>query len=329
MIRLVTLPAFLATWAGDDTARAAVATTVIAIASAGLRIADMVAQGPLAEHFAKARGAHANAGGDTQKELDVIAEDAIVDALKSAPVAYLGSEESETPIAISPNGRLVVAVDPLDGSSNIDTNVSIGTIYSILPYDPDVLPDPNAALMQKGVAQVAAGFLIYGPSTVLVSTLGEGTQVFVHDRVSDAFILARAAVEIPAETREYGINQSNMRHWAAPMTAYLTDCLAGADGPRGKDFNMRWVGSMVADAFRIFTRGGVYLYPGDARKGYGEGRLRLIYEANPIAFLTEQAKGAATDGVRRILDIPPTDLHQRIPLVFGSREEVARIAAYH
>ncbi|QTL03704.1 class 1 fructose-bisphosphatase [Aquabacter sp. L1I39] len=329
MSQAVTLDSYLATWAAGDSQRSAVAEAVKSIASAGITIADLVAQGPLADHFAKVRGDEANAGGDTQKELDVIAEETILDALKQAPVAYLGSEESETAIPVTEGGSLVVSVDPLDGSSNIDTNVSIGTIYSILPYDAATFPDPTAALMQKGSAQVAAGFLVYGPSTVLVSTVGEGTQVFAYDRSSGTFILARAAVEIPAETKEYGVNQSNVRHWAAPMQAYLADCLAGKDGPRAKDFNMRWVGSMVADAFRIFTRGGVYIYPGDSRKGYGEGRLRLIYEANPVAFLTEQAKGAATDGQTRILDIVPAKLHQRIPLVFGSREEVAKIASYY
>jgi len=325
----VTLQSYLGAWAGSDSSRRAVADAVERIAQAGITIADLVAQGPLAEHFAATRGDEANAGGDTQKELDVIAEEAIIAALKGTPVAFLGSEESEEAIPLNAQGSLVVSVDPLDGSSNIDTNVSIGTIYSILPYDAATFPDPVAALMQPGSAQVAAGFLVYGPSTVLVSTLGAGTQVFALDRATGTFLLAKAAVEIPAATKEYGVNQSNVRQWDAPMQTYLADCLAGKDGPRGKDFNMRWVGSMVADAFRIFTRGGVYIYPGDKRKGYAEGRLRLIYEANPVAFLVEQAQGAATDGTRRILDIVPAKLHQRIPLVFGSREEVEKIASYY
>lgn len=325
----VTLQAFLRDFAGSDPQKQAVAAAVERLAEAGIAIADLVAQGPLADHFAKIMGDEANAGGDAQKELDVISEEVIVAKLKQAPVAFLGSEESETPIALNDAGSLVVAVDPLDGSSNIDTNVSVGTIYSILPYSAAQFPDPVDALKQKGSAQLAAGFLIYGPSTVLVSTLGAGTQVFALDRASGDFILAKAAVEIPAETKEYGVNQSNMRHWDTPMRAYIDDALAGKDGPRAKDFNMRWVGSMVADAFRIFTRGGVYLYTGDKRKGYEQGRLRLIYEANPVAFITEQAKGAATDGKTRILDIQPEKLHQRIPLVFGSRDEVAKIASYY
>ena len=329
MSEIVTLQTYLERWAGGAPAKTAVAETVRAIAAAGVGIADLVARGPLEESLAKIRGAEANAGGDTQKELDVVAEERILAALKPTEVAFLASEESEELIPVNPAGRLVVAVDPLDGSSNIDTNVSVGTIYSILPYDPAAHPDPKDAVMRPGRDQVAAGFLAYGPATVLVATFGAGTQVFVHDRESGDFLLARAGVEIPAETKEYGVNQSNVRHWDAPMTRYIEDCLAGKEGPRGKDFNMRWVGSMVADAFRIFTRGGVYLYPGDKRKGYESGRLRLIYEANPVAFLTEQAGGGATNGKTRILDITPHHIHQRIPLVFGSKAEVEKIAAYY
>ncbi len=326
---IVTLQAYLDRWAGADAGRKAVAGAVRTIAATGVGIADLVARGPLEEGLAKIRGTDPNAGGDAQKELDVIAEERIVSALKGTEVAFLASEESEELIAVNEGGRLVVAVDPLDGSSNIDTNVSVGTIYSILPYEAGEHPNPAAAVMRPGSHQVAAGFLAYGPATILVSTLGAGTQVFVHDREKGEFFLAREQVEIPAETKEYGINQSNVRQWQAPMQAYLADCLAGKEGPRGKDFNMRWVGSMVADAFRIFTRGGVYIYPSDKRKGYENGRLRLIYEANPVAFLTEQAKGAATDGKTRILDIVPHHIHQRIPLVFGSRAEVEKIASYY
>lgn len=325
----VTLQTFLRAWAGGDAARAAVAETVTAVAAAGLSIADLVARGPLEEGLAKIRGVDPNAGGDAQKELDVVAEDLIRAALLPTPAAFLASEESEELIPLNPAGSLVVAVDPLDGSSNIDTNVSVGTIYSIMPYDAAAHGKPTDAVMRPGSAQVAAGFLAYGPATILVATFGAGTHVFVHDRRSGDFVLARTDVEIPAETKEYGVNQSNVRHWDAPMQRYLADCLAGKDGPRAKDFNMRWVGSMVADAFRIFTRGGVYVYPGDKRKGYENGRLRLIYEAFPLAFLVEQAKGAATDGTTRILDITPHHIHQRIPLVFGSRAEVEAIAAYY
>lgn len=326
---IVTLQAFLDHWAGADAGRQAVAEAVRTIATTGVGIADLVARGPLEESLGKIHGTDPNGGGDTQKELDVIAEERIVAALKGTEVAFLASEESEDLVPINATGRLVVAVDPLDGSSNIDTNVSVGTIYSILPYDTAAHPNPVDAVMRPGREQLAAGFLAYGPATILVATFGAGTQVFVYDREKHEFFLARAAVEIPAETKEYGVNQSNVRQWQAPMKAYLADCLAGKDGPRGKDFNMRWVGSMVADAFRIFTRGGVYIYPADQRKGYENGRLRLIYEANPVAFLTEQAKGGATDGKARILDIQPHHIHQRIPLVFGSKAEVEKIASYY
>ncbi|WP_444974446.1 class 1 fructose-bisphosphatase [Xanthobacter sp. TB0139] len=326
---IVTLQAFLEQWAGEDPTKAEIASTVRTIASTGVGIADLVARGPLEEGLASARGTDPNAGGDTQKELDVIAEECLRAALRETPVAYLASEESEELIALNPRGNLVVAVDPLDGSSNIDTNVSVGTIYSILPFSDEERENPNAAVMKPGTNQLAAGFLAYGPATILVSTLGDGTQVFVYDRDRSEFILAREKVEIPVETKEYGINQSNMRQWDAPMSAWIKDCLAGAEGPRGKNFNMRWVGSMVADAFRIFTRGGVYLYPSDKRKGYENGRLRLIYEAFPVAMLTEQAGGGATDGKTRILDITPHHIHQRIPLVFGSKAEVEKIASYY
>jgi len=324
---MVTLQVFLDRWADGDAARRDVAAAVTAIAEAGVGIADLVARGPLEDGLARTRGEEANAGGDAQKELDVIAEERILAALAPTPVAFLASEESEELIPVNPAGSLVVAVDPLDGSSNIDTNVSVGTIYSIMPLDTPGAP--AASVMRPGRHQVAAGFLAYGPATILVATFGDGTHVFVQDRASGDFILARENVEIPAETKEYGVNQSNMRHWDTPMTAYMQDCLAGKTGPRGKDFNMRWVGSMVADAFRIFTRGGVYIYTGDKRKGYENGRLRLIYEAFPLAFLVEQAKGAATDGKDRILDITPHHIHQRIPLVFGSKAEVEKIASYY
>ena len=329
MSAAVSLKTYLADWAGSDASRQAVAATVTAIAEAGLGIADLVARGPLEEGLANIRGVDPNAGGDAQKELDVVAEELIREKLLPTPTAFLASEESEELIPLNPEGRLVVAVDPLDGSSNIDTNVSVGTIYSIMPYDPAVNTDPATAVMRPGSNQVAAGFLAYGPATILVATFGAGTQVFVHDRQSGDFVLARTDVEIPAETKEYGVNQSNMRHWHEPMRRYIEECLAGKEGPRGKDFNMRWVGSMVADAFRIFTRGGVYVYTGDKRKGYENGRLRLIYEAFPLAFLVEQAKGAATDGKGRILDIQPHHIHQRIPLVFGSKVEVEKIASYY
>nr|WP_281502890.1 class 1 fructose-bisphosphatase [Ancylobacter crimeensis] len=311
----------LAGWAGADSLRQGVAESVHALAGAAVKIAELIAAGPLAGEMAKVRGYHEE-GGDSQKELDAIADGLVLEALRLAPVAVFGSEEAEEPVALSPSGMLAIAVDPLDGSSNIDTNISVGTIFSILPFT-----GPNS-LIQPGNRQLAAGFFVYGPQTSLVLTVGEGTQIFVHDRLSKKFLLANERVSIAAETNEYAINGSNARHWDNAVRCYIEDCQAGADGPRGKDFNTRWVASMVAEAYRILARGGVYLYPGDARKGYAKGRLRLVYEANPIAFVMEQADGRATDGSRRILDIIPSKLHQRIPLVFGSRGEVERIARY-
>ncbi|QFR34761.1 class 1 fructose-bisphosphatase [Ancylobacter sp. TS-1] len=316
-----TLQGHLDGWSQGDDLRRDVASAVLALAAAGIRISELLAAGPLAGALATVRGHHAD--GDSQKELDVIADDLVREALAAAPVALLGSEEADEAVTLAPAGTLAVAVDPLDGSSNIDSNMSVGTIFSILPF---VGAD---SLLQPGSAQLAAGFLLYGPQTALVLTVGAGTQVFTLDRATGAFLLSEARAFVVPETAEYAINGSNLRHWDGAIRSYVDDCQAGTEGPRGKDFNTRWVASMVADVYRILVRGGVYLYPGDARGGYAQGRLRLVYEANPIAFLMEQAQGAATDGSRPILDLIPTHLHQRVPLVFGSRAEVERIARYH
>ncbi len=313
---------YLADWAGSDARRRAVAETVLALAAAGARISGLIARGPLAGSMADVIGVH-DSGGDTQKKLDVITNDLVMEALKASPVAMMGSEESDQPLPIKPGAPLVVNVDPLDGSSNIDTNVSIGTIFSILPNEG---PEP---LLQPGVRQLAAGYIIYGPQTALVLTLGSGTHIFWMDPDTKTYLLARRDVKIPADTREYAINSSNMRHWDAAMKHYIVDCKMGVDGPRKADFNMRWVGSLVADAFRILARGGIYLYPGDARKGYTEGRLRLLYEAAPIAMIVEEAGGACSTGLVRIMDIQPKTLHQRVPLIFGSRNEVGEVEHYY
>jgi fructose-1,6-bisphosphatase I len=323
----VTLARYLNRWAARDALRCAVAETVSAIAEAGIAIADLVALGPLAGDLAASRG-H-NLGGDGQKELDVLADDILAQRLHHAPVALVGSEEMDTAALLDPDGLVDVALDPLDGSSNIDTNVSIGTLFSILPHEGVPEDDADAAFLRPGSCQLAAGFLVYGPQTTLVLTVGEGSALFVLDRRDGRFLLARTAMAVPTTTSEYAINASNYRHWPEPIRGYIDDCVAGSDGPPRRDFNMRWMASMVAEAFRILTRGGVYLYPADARKGYANGRLRLVYEANPVAFLMEQAGGLATDGRRRILDIVPTALHQRIPLVFGSVDQVERVALYH
>ncbi|WP_425106336.1 class 1 fructose-bisphosphatase [Ancylobacter sp.] len=316
-----TLQGHLEGWSQADAMRRDIASAILALAEAGRQISELLAAGPLAGALATVRGYHAD--GDSQKELDVITDDLVREALSEAPVALFGSEEADAAVPLNPAGTLAVAVDPLDGSSNIDTNATVGTIFSILPFI------GSDSLLQTGRAQLAAGFLLYGPQTALVLTVGDGTQIFTLDRASGAFVLSEERALVLPETAEYAVNGSNLRHWDIAIRSYVEDCQAGTDGPRGKDFNTRWVASMVADVYRILVRGGVYLYPGDARRGYSHGRLRLVYEANPVAFLMEQAQGSATDGVLPILDIVPEHLHQRVPLVFGSRAEVERIARYH
>lgn len=334
-----TLQDHLDGWARDDALRVDVALAVQAVAGAAALLADLVAQGPLAGSPAAVVGG--NADGDTQKELDVRADGLFLDVLRATPsVAVYASEENAAPIRLryGPGASVVVAIDPLDGSSNIDTNLSIGTIFSILPaltaseeaVLEDAPEDPSAGdFLRPGTAQLAAGFVVYGPQTVLVLTLRQGTHAFTLDRRRGTFVLTGPDLKIPHGKREYAINASNYRHWDEPVRAYIDDCVAGADGPRGEDFNMRWNASLVAEAFRILVRGGIFLYPGDSRPGYRNGRLRLVYEGNPLALVVEEAGGAATDGEGRILDRRPGSLHQRVPLVFGCREKVERVADYY
>jgi fructose-1,6-bisphosphatase I len=321
---LIELEDYLRAAAGDEPLRRDTGRVVLAMAGAGRQVADLLAAGPLAGNLAAHRGD--TAFGDTQKELDLRSNEIVLDALRAAPVRSVASEEMDDPLALDPAAKLVVAVDPLDGSSNIDTNAPIGTIFSVLPaLDRGALDDAASDaghFLQPGTYQVAAGFLIYGAQTALVLTLGDGTRLFTLDRASGRFLTRPDPLRIAPETREYAINASNWRHWDEPVRSYVSHCLMGASGPRGADFNTRWLAALVGEAFRILRRGGIYLYPGDSRPGYEEGRLRLTYEGNPIALLIEQAGGAATDGRRRILDLRPRSLHQRIPLVFGSAREV-------
>jgi fructose-1,6-bisphosphatase I len=267
--------------------------------------------------------------GEVQKALDVIANELLITSLAAAPVAAMVSEELDHVVELNPGAPLLVAVDPLDGSSNIDTNVSVGTIFSVQPAPLDGSPADIPAFLQPGVRQLAAGYALYGPHTAFVVTVGSGTHVFTLDRTSGDFKLTAENVRVPPKTREFAINASNHRHWDEPIRIYVDDCLKGAEGPRGEDFNMRWIASMVAEAHRVLTRGGIYMYPSDLRDGYQRGRLRLIYEANPIAWLIEQAGGGASTGIERILEIVPEAIHQRVPLIFGSRDEVARLDRYH
>lgn len=327
MTGLVDLEEYLGHWAAGDETRQGIARTISAIAEGGITIAGLIADGPLAGSLGAEIGE--NTDGDAQKELDVRAHEIIVDALRVAPVSYVGSEEADEPEAVNVDGSLVVAMDPLDGSSNIDTNVSVGTIFSVLPVRPDSDRGPLTDLLQPGANQLAAGLIVYGPQTSLVLTVGDGTNIFTLDRKTSRFILTIPDIKIPANKREYAINASNYRFWEEPIRAYIDDCIAGAEGPRATDFNMRWIASLVAEVYRILARGGVFLYPRDRRKGYENGRLRLVYEANPVAFLVEQAGGMATDSTGRILDIKPSGLHQRVPLIFGAKEKIERVIRYH
>ncbi len=272
-----------------------------------------------------------NVQGEAQKKLDVISNEILIEANEwGGYLAAMVSEEMEKPHQIPnryPRGKHLLLFDPLDGSSNIDVNIAVGTIFSVL-LCPDGMREPDErAFMQPGRCQVAAGFAIYGPSTLLVLTVGRGVAVFTLDKETGSFVLTNERLTIPAETSEFAINVSNMKRWDPPVKRYIDECLAGTSGPRGKDFNMRWIASMVAEVYRILTRGGIFMYPRDAR--YTEGRLRLMYEANPMAFIVEQAGGAATDGHDRILDINPTALHQRVGVVLGSKNEVERVTSYH
>ena len=275
-----------------------------------------------------------NVQGEAQKKLDVIANDVLLEANAwGGHLAACASEEMEhcQPIPDAfPRGNYLLLFDPLDGSSNIDVNVSVGTIFSVLRCPDGVGAPCDEHFLQPGSDQVAAGYCIYGPSTMLVLTIGHGTHAFTLDREQGSFVLTKAHIRIPEETQEFAINMSNQRHWEPPMQAYVQDLLAGKTGPRGKDFNMRWIASMVADVHRILTRGGIFIYPWDRKDPGKAGKLRLMYEANPMGLLVEQAGGAVSDGRRRILDIVPDQLHQRVPVFLGSRKEVeAAVRCHH
>jgi len=273
-----------------------------------------------------------NAQGEVQKKLDVLSNEILMESNQwGGNLAAFASEEDEHPVPIPeryPRGEYLLLIDPLDGSSNIDVNISVGTIFSVLRCPKAKLREPDeSAFLQPGRRQVAAGFAVYGPTTVFVVTVGDGVYGFTLDRETYTFVLTHPEIRIPADTQEFAINASNARRWEPPVKRYIDECLAGADGPRGKDFNMRWVASMVADVFRVLSRGGIFLYPRDSKQK--EGRLRLMYEANPMALIVEQAGGAATDGRTPILDLQPEKLHQRIAVILGSKNEVERVASYH
>lgn len=274
-----------------------------------------------------------NVQGETQKKLDVISNDVMIDHLKwTGHLAAMASEENEEIIQIParyPKGKYLICFDPLDGSGNIDINLTVGTIFSILRC-PEGTKNPSLKdFMQPGTEQVCAGFCIYGPSTMLIMTTGHGVNGFTLDRDVGEFILTHPNMNIPKDTAEFAINVSNHRFWEAPVRRYIDECIQGVDGEREKNFNMRWNASMVAEIYRILTRGGVFMYPIDSRLVKQGGRLRLMYEANPMSFIIEQAGGMSSTGYQRIMEVKPEDIHQRVPVILGSKNEVERIVKYH
>jgi fructose-1,6-bisphosphatase I len=274
-----------------------------------------------------------NVQGEVQKKLDIIANEVLLEANEwGGHLAAMASEEMDSIYLVPnryPQGEYLLLFDPLDGSSNIDVNVSIGTIFSVLKKAEGGHGVTEQDFLQPGNQQVAAGYCVYGPQTTLVLTVGDGVAMFTLDREQGSFVLTQENVQVPADTKEFAINMSNMRHWDEPVRRYIDECLQGKEGPRGKDFNMRWIASMVADVHRILTRGGVFMYPWDKREPHKAGKLRLLYEANPMSWLIEQAGGASTNGKQRILDLQPSQLHERVSVVLGSKNEVERVTQYH
>ncbi len=301
---------------------------LLAIVNTCSTLSHEVAQGALIGLLGSAGSG--NVQGEVQQKLDIIANDQLIDGVKGCKsLAGLASEEMELPVPVQGTGDYLLLFDPLDGSSNIDVNVSIGTIFSILKKQ-----DPNAPLqtsdfLLSGRHQVAAGYVVYGPQTTMALTLGDGVVMFTLNKETGEFLLIKDAVTISPATKEFAINMSNMRHWADPVRRYVEECLAGTTGTRDKDFNMRWIASMVADVHRVLSRGGVFMYPWDKRDPKKAGKLRLMYEANPMSFLVEQAGGASINGTQTIMDLRPTGLHERVSVMLGSKEEIDRLRQYH
>jgi fructose-1,6-bisphosphatase I len=319
----VTLRSHLDRMVSQKRSRSAVAAVVEAIAAATIELADLIADGPLAGITGRLGGV--NADGDQQNDIDLAADIMMQRALRIPAVAAILSEESQLPEILNAEAPLCVAIDPLDGSANLENNVSVGTIFSIRPRGTDVL----STFFEPGTAQCAAGFVVYGPQTRLILAIDGGVDAFILDRRAREFLLAERALKIAPNTPEFAINASNRRHWHGPIRAYIDECLAGINGNCDADFNMRWIGSLVAESLRILVRGGVFLYPADARPGYREGRLRLLYEAHPMALVMEWAGGAATTGRRRVLELAAKTPHQRVPLIMGSLRGVRDVAAIH
>ena len=300
---------------------------VLEIAKAVQEIAVLTSQGALAGVLGSLESQ--NVQGETQKKLDVLSDEILIQTFQSGNlVAGIASEENDEPLSNPKGGSFLCLFDPLDGSSNIDVNVSVGTIFSILPAIPNTTLTVSDYL-QVGRKQIAAGYAIYGPATMLVFSLGHGAHGFTLDAVSSEFILTHPDIQVPADTSEFAINASNERFWEPPVSRYISECKQGKTSVRGRDFNMRWIASMVADVHRILMRGGVFMYPKDTKDPSKPGRLRLMYEANPMTFVVEQAGGLGSTGRQRILDVQPESIHQRIPVILGSKNEVERIENYH
>ena len=301
------------------------------VVSACKRIANQVNKGALLGTMGSLDSE--NVQGEVQKELDVITNDIFISSLEwSGHLAGMASEEMEDPYDIPshyPTGKYLILFDPLDGSSNVNINISVGTIFSILRAPEGVTQASMQDFLQPGTEQVCAGYALYGSSTMFVLTTGHGVNGFTLDREVGEFYLTHPNMQIPADTHEFAVNTSNQRHWEAPVQRYVQECLQGKEGPRGRDFNMRWVASMVAEVHRILIRGGVFMYPLDSKLKDKGGKLRLLYEANPMSFIVEQAGGLSSTGRNRILDLQPENLHQRVPVILGSRNEVERIESYH
>ncbi|EGL54340.1 fructose-1,6-bisphosphatase [Methylophaga aminisulfidivorans MP] len=274
-----------------------------------------------------------NVQGEHQKKLDILTNDVMVEHLNwTGHLAAMVSEEIDDIISISedyPKGKYLLCFDPLDGSSNVDINLSVGTIFSVLPCPEDIKNPSHEHFLQKGTEQVCAGFCVYGPSTMLILTTGFGVNGFTLDREVGEFILTHPNMQIPEDTAEFAINMSNQRYWQSPVKRYIDECVQGVDGVRDKNFNMRWNASMVAEVYRILTRGGIFMYPLDSRIAQQGGKLRLMYEANPMSFIIEQAGGASSTGTERIMDRQPESIHQRVPVFLGSKNEVERVVSYH
>lgn len=317
------LRAYLEWPAEHNPMRAATVAVVEALAGAAVELAQTIAAGSIAGIGGESGGV--NPDGDRQRTIDIVADRLMREALRTAPVAAVLSEEAELPETLDVDAPLCVAIDPLDGSANLENNISIGTIFSIRPKAYDAL----STFFEPGTAQCAAGCFIYGPQTVLVLALDQCVDCFTLDPRRGEFVLTGRDLQVPPDTPEFAINASNRRHWSSAVRSYVDQCIAGANGERGEDFNMRWIGSLVAEAYRILLRGGVFLYPADARQGYREGRLRLLYEAHPIALIMEWAGGAASNGRSRILELSARTLHQRVPLIMGSTRAVRDVDAHH